>query len=34
MTFTGEATDATDGDLTDNLVWSSTRDGSLGRVTR
>jgi Domain of unknown function (DUF1929) len=30
MTFTGEATDATDGDLTDSLVWSSTRDGSLG----
>jgi hypothetical protein len=30
MTFTGEATDATDGDLTDSLAWSSTRDGSLG----
>jgi hypothetical protein len=30
MTFSGEATDATDGDLTDSLIWSSTIDGSLG----
>jgi hypothetical protein len=30
MTFTGEATDSTDGDLTDSLMWSSTIDGSLG----
>jgi hypothetical protein len=30
LTFTGEATDDTDGDLTDSLVWSSTLDGNLG----
>jgi hypothetical protein len=30
ITFTGEATDANDGDLTDSLMWSSTLDGSLG----
>ncbi len=30
MTFTGEATDDADGDLTDSLVWSSTLDGNLG----
>jgi hypothetical protein len=30
LTFTGEATDDADGDLTDNLMWSSTLDGNLG----
>jgi hypothetical protein len=30
LTFTGEATDDADGDLTDSLVWSSTLDGNLG----
>jgi hypothetical protein len=30
MTFSGEATDAQEGDLTDSLAWSSTLDGNLG----
>ena len=30
LTFTGEATDADDGDVTDSLVWSSNLDGGLG----
>ena len=30
LTFTGEASDAEDGELTDSLTWSSNLDGSLG----
>jgi hypothetical protein len=30
MTFTGEASDDADGDLTDSLEWSSSLDGNLG----
>jgi hypothetical protein len=30
MTFTGQTTDADDGDLTESLVWSSSLDGNLG----
>ena len=30
LTFTGEAADAEDGNVTDSLTWSSNLDGNLG----
>jgi hypothetical protein len=31
LTFTGSASDATDGDLTTRLIWTSNLDGEIGR---